>query len=86
MEGSPEWYPAGFRFDPTVEARARQHQLGDDGLAPCISRLVCRSFYVLYQGCFRRRKILKSARRLSEYLLSRLVDIRQSRPTSNRIQ
>ena len=24
-EGSPEWYPVGFRFDPTLEARARQH-------------------------------------------------------------
>ena len=24
-EGSPEWYPAGFRFDPTLEARARQY-------------------------------------------------------------
>ena len=66
-EDSPEWYPAGFRFDPTVEpARARQHYLGDDGLAPYISRLVCR------------------ARRSSEYLQSRLVDIRQS--TRNRIQ
>ena len=77
-EGSPEWYPAGFRFDPTREDRARQHLLGDDGLAPYISRLVCRSFNVLYQGCFRRRKILESARRLSEYLLAPLVDIRQS--------
>ena len=67
---SPEWYPAGFRFDPPPEARARQHLLGDDGLAPHISRLVRLSFNVLYQGCFRRRKILKSARRLSEYLLA----------------
>ena len=67
---SPEWYPAGFRFDPPPEARARQHLLGDDGLAPHISRLVCLSFNVLYQGCFRRRKILKSARRLSKYLLA----------------
>ena len=52
----------------------------DDGLAPHISSLVCPSFNVLYQGCFRRRKIhvLESARRLSEYLLARLVDIRQS--------
>ena len=66
---SPEWYPAGFRFNPPPEARARQHLLGDDGLAPHISRLVCLSFNVFYQGCFRRRKILKSARRLSEYLL-----------------
>ena len=24
-ENSPEWYPAGFRFDPTLEVRARQH-------------------------------------------------------------
>ena len=23
-EGSAEWYPAGFRFDPTLEAQARQ--------------------------------------------------------------
>ena len=84
MEGSPDWYPAGCRFDPTLEARARQHWLGDDGLAPYISRLVCRSFNVLYQGCFRRRNILESARRFSEYLLSRLVDIRQSK--INRIQ
>ena len=82
-EGSPELYPASFRFDPPPEARARQHLLGDDGLAPHISRLASRSFNVLYQVCFRRRKILKSARRLSEYLLSRLVDIRQS--TRNRI-
>ena len=81
---SPKWYPAGFRFDPPLEARARQHLLGDDGLAPQISRLVCHSVNVLYQGCFRRRKILKSARRLSEYLLARLVDIHQS--TRNRIQ
>ena len=71
-EGSPEWYPAGFRVDPHQEARARQHL-----------SLVCRS-YVLYQGCFRRQKILESARRLSEYLLACLVDIRQS--TRNRIQ
>ena len=35
-EGSPGWYPADFRFDPTTEARARQHLLGDDGLAPYI--------------------------------------------------
>ena len=69
-EGSPEWYPACFRFDPTTEARARQHLLGDDGLAPYMSLLGCRSFNVLYQGCFRRRKVLESARRLREYLLA----------------
>ena len=42
-EGSPGWYPADFRFDPTTEARARQQLLGDEGLAPYISSLVCRS-------------------------------------------
>ena len=78
------WYPAGFRVDPPPEARARQHLLGDDGLAPYISRLVCRSFNVFYQGCFRRRKILESARRLSGYLLACLVDIRPR--TRHRIQ
>ena len=31
-EGSPEWYPVGFRVDPPPEDRARQHLLGDDGL------------------------------------------------------
>ena len=72
-------YPADLRFDPTPEARARQHLLGDDGLAPYISRLTCRSFNVLYQCCFRRRKIhvgplLESAGQLSEYLLTRLVE------------
>ena len=77
-EGSPQWYPVDFIFDPPPEARARQHLLGDDGLAPYISPLVCRSFNVLYQGCFRRRKILESARQLSGYLLARLVYIRQS--------
>ena len=69
MEGSPEWYPVGFRFDPTTGARARQHLLGDDILAPYISLLVCRSFNVLYRGCFRQRKVLVSARRLREFLL-----------------
>ena len=24
-EGNPEWYPAGFRFDPTLETQARQY-------------------------------------------------------------
>ena len=85
-EGSPGWCLADFRFDPTPEARARQHLLGDDGLAPYISSLVCRSDNVLYHGYFHRRKIhvLESARRWNEYLLARLVDIRQS--TINRIQ
>ena len=46
--------------------------------------MVCRSFNVLYQCCFRRRKILESVRRLGEYLLVRLVDICHS--ARNRIQ
>ena len=76
--------PSRFNIWPTPAARARQHLLGDGGLAPYISRLVCRSFNVLYQCCFRRRKILESVRRLSEYLLAGLVDICHS--TRNRIQ
>ena len=76
--------PSRFKIWPTPVARARQHLLGDDELAPYISRLVCRSFNLLYQCCFRRRKILESVRRLSEYLLARLVDICHS--TRNRIQ
>ena len=76
--------PSRFKIWPTPSARARQHLLGDDGLAPYISRLVCRSFNVLYQCCFRRLKIFESVRRLSEYLLARLVDICHS--TRNRIQ
>ncbi len=76
--------PSRFQIWPTPGARARQHLHSDDGLAPYISRLVCRSVNVLYLGCFRRRKILECAKRLSEYLLARLVDLRQS--TRNRIQ
>ena len=50
MEGSPAWYPAGFSFDPTRETRTRQHLFGDDGLAPYISRLVCRSTKANFVG------------------------------------
>ena len=81
--GQSRMVPSRFKILPAPAARARQHLLGDDGLAPYISRLVCRSFNVLYQCCFRRRKILESVRRLSEYLLARLVDICHS--TRNRI-
>ena len=57
-----------FDFTQPPEAWAREHSLGDDGLTSRISRFVCCSFSVHYQGCFCRWDILESAKRLSEYL------------------
>ena len=70
--------PSWFQIWPNPIDWARQQLLSDDGFTPHISRLVYLSFIGFYQYWFCRREILESVRRLSEYMMVSLVDIRQS--------